>query len=625
MRVSAGILFSVILSVSLSVVNAQVKETIVNERFYSNTLGWPEDAVNDYSSSMRGGTYFLKYNKEGGSRCFDIATDLNPGRNFFIETSGRLTQYSKNGGFGIVWGKGRGGFFSFVVSSEGTYFIREARADGDNKYLVKPTPNRNIRKGGQTNKLRVQFHPEVYEFFVNDSFLVRIPFRKFYGDNTGLVLYGRQEAEVSDFGVFGSRKYLAVSTKPIKLTIAAYAINDGIDSDGTKLGNDNGRINAGESVKLRVSLKNTGNYVAQSLSAFVSSENPKVRVIDANKKISLPTASPNEVSNFLFKFYVAGDYSDNDVAFKIDIVDRDGNLAETMSFKVPVNTSLPSIDRKDNNLSLTINLKERPTDDVNTGFPTTFVRSDQTYAVVIGVENYTYLPKAQFAANDAAILYNYLVKVLNVPRHHILLVTDYNASRATIANFFSNNGRLVNLVSDRAEEIIFYFSGLGTVDPQSSAPYILLSDSRADNAASGYPVSEIINSLHRFRPKSAICFFETSFSGVTRSGEAFEKNGGTFWNLPSLPILSSANSEMALFYASAGEQPNPVYEPSQHGLFTHYLLSTIKTSAFSSTALTMKNLFSIVSREMMKECTKRGITVVPKIDCINKDDITILK
>jgi len=36
-------------------------------------------------------------------------------------------------------------------------------------------------------------------------------------------------------------------------------------------------------------------------------------------------------------------------------------------------------------------------------------------------------------------------------------------------------------------------------------------------------------------------------------------------------------------------------------------------------------LFSNVSREMMRECTKRGITVVPKLDCINKDIITILK
>ena len=620
-----GILFSIILSVVASLTQAQVKETIVNERFYANYLNWPEDAVPDYSSSVNNGTYLLKYNKETGSRSFDISTDLNPGANFFIETSGRATQCGKESGFGIVWGKGRSGFFSFVVSADGSFFVREARADGNNKYLVKRTPSKSIRTGGQENKLRVQFHPEVFEFFVNDVFVARIPFQKFYGDNLGVILYGRQEVAITKFGVFGSRKEV-VAQKVVRLTISTYAINDNVDADGTRLGNNNSCINPGENVKMRVSLKNTTNFSSKSLKASVSCDNPNIKLYEQNKKISLPSIASNDVANLMFTFFVAGGYTENSVAFKIDIFDNDNNLTETIPLKVPLNTALPVIDHKDNNMTFTFNIKDRSSDDVNTGFPTTFFHNDNTYAVIIGVENYSYLPQAQFASNDAMVFYNYLVKVLNVPRNHILLVTDYNASKATIANFFKVKGRLANLLTETPETILFYFSGLGSVDPQTGAPFILLSDSRADNApTSGYPVSEIIQSIHGLRPKSAICFFENSFSGVTRSGEAFDKNGGTFWNLPTLPAISSANSEMALFYASAGEQANPVHEPSQHGLFTYCLLSAIKTSAFSNSTLNMKNLFSIVSRDMMKECTKRGITVVPKLDCINKEVITILK
>ena len=210
-------MFSIILSVVASLTQAQVKETIVNERFYANYLNWPEDAVPDYSSSVNNGTYLLKYNKETGSRSFDISTDLNPGANFFIETSGRATQCGKESGFGIVWGKGRSGFFSFVVSADGSFFVREARADGNNKYLVKRTPSKSIRTGGQENKLRVQFHPEVFEFFVNDVFVARIPFQKFYGDNLGVILYGRQEVAITKFGVFGSRKEV-VAQKVVRLT-----------------------------------------------------------------------------------------------------------------------------------------------------------------------------------------------------------------------------------------------------------------------------------------------------------------------------------------------------------------------------------------------------------------------
>lgn len=621
-----GILFSIILSVVASLTQAQVKETIVNERFYANYLNWPEDAVPDYSSSINNGTYLLKYNKESGSRSFDISTDLNPGANFFIETTGRATQSGKDSGFGIVWGKGRGGFFAFVISADGSFFVREARADGNNQYLVKRTISKNIRTGTQTNKLRVQFHPEVFEFFINDVYVARIPFHKFYGDNLGVILYGRQEVQISNFGVFGTRKVVVNNQKPVKLSIATYAINDDADADGIKLGNNNACINPGENVKMRVSLKNTSNFTSKSLKATVSCDNPNIKVYEQNKKISLPSISSNNVANMMFTFFVTGGYSELDVSFKIDIFDNDNKLLETIPLKVPLNTALPVIDRKDNNMTFTINLKDTPTDEVNAGFPTTFYHNENTYAVIIGVENYSYLPQAQFAANDAMVFYNYLVKVLNVPRNHILLVTDYNASKATIANFFKVKGRFANLITESPETILFYFSGLGAIDPQTGAPYILLSDSRANNApTSGYPISEILQSIHNLKPKSAICFFETSFSGVTRTGEAFENNGGTFWNLPTLPTVSSANSEMALFYASAGEQANPIHDPSQHGLFTYCLLSAIKTSAFSNSTLNMKNLFSIVSRDMMKECTKRGITVVPKLDCINKDVITILK
>ena len=117
--------------------------------------------------------------------------------------------------------------------------------------------------------------------------------------------------------------------------------------------------------------------------------------------------------------------------------------------------------------------------------------------------------------------------------------------------------------------------------------------------------------------------FETSFAGVDRNGNAFEDNGGTFWSLPSLPVLTQNN--IAALYASAGEQANPIIDQSKHGLFTHWLLMSINNAALNHSILSMKTLFSNVSREMMKECTKRGITVVPKLDCNNKDIITLLK
>ena len=212
----------------------------------------------------------------------------------------------------------------------------------------------------------MQFHPEVFEFFVNDVFVARVPFHKFYGDNLGVILYGRQEVEISNFGVFGSRKDI-VNQKLVKLTIATYAINDNVDTDGSKLGNNNACINPGENVKMRVSLKNTTNFSSKSLKASVSCDNPNIKVYEQNKKITLPSISKNDVANLVFTFYVVGGYADNSVSFKIDIFDTDNKLTETIPLKVPLNTALPVIENKDNNATFSLNIKDRPSDDVNTG------------------------------------------------------------------------------------------------------------------------------------------------------------------------------------------------------------------------------------------------------------------
>lgn len=621
---SVAILFALILVAAVSTLRAQVKECIIDERFRDNNLGWPEDVNQNFSASVCAGIYTIKHNRTSGSQAFDITSKLYPGRNFFIEAEGRIKQGDKSNGFGIVWGKGSNGFFSFVITQNGTFYVREAKAGGKGEYLVNPTLSKHINKGNATNKIRVQYQQDEYVFFINDNFAAHIPFERFYGDNLGVILYGRQEAEITRFGVYGTKKYVAVSAEPVQMKISGYAINDALDSDGTKLGNGNARINHGETIKMAVSLKNVGRTAAHDMSVYVTSENQRIRVFDSGKKIPIATTDPNETAKITFKFYVADDFNGNDISFKIDIVDPSGNLAESMSFKAPLNTSMPTIDNQDNTLSVTINFKENPSNDINTSFPTTLNRSDNTAAIIIGVENYQYLPKSSYSGNDARIFFNYMAKVLNIPRQNIILITDQNATCTAIHNIFKPDGKLEHISLNRIDNVIFYFSGLGAVDPQTSAPYIMAYDSRANNAvATGYPISEIFKTLQSLRPKSAICFFETSFAGVDRNGNAFENNGGTFWSLPSLPILTTDN--MAALYASAGEQAAPLYEQSQHGLFTHWILSTIRASALQHSTLSMKTLFSNVSREMMKECTKRGITVVPKLDCINKDIITILK
>lgn len=618
----AVILLALLMCSAVPALRAQVRECIIDERFRDNSLGWPEDNNQNFSASVCEGIYTLKHKKTSGSQTFDIPSTLYPGRNFFIETEGRFKSGDKANGFGLVWGKGPTGFFSFVITQNGSYYVREAKAGGKGEYLIDPTSSKFIKTGGAVNKIRVQYQKGVYSFFINQNYVTRLPFERFYGDNLGLVLYGQQEVEITRFGVYGTKKTVAATNQNVQMNILGYAINDGVDHDGSKLGNGNSRINSGEIVKMAITLKNVGQTSARDMSAIVTSDNQRVRMFDANKKIPITTTNPNETAKVLFKFFVADDFTGNDISLKVDLLDPSGKVVSSLPFKVPLNTNLPVIEHQDNN-SLTISFKDTQTD-VNSSFPITKNNADNTVVVIIGIENYQHLPKAIYADNDARIFFNYMAKVLNVPRQNIIIITDNNATYTNIDNIFKPSGRIQHLNLSRIDNVIFYFSGLGAVDSQSSAPYIMAYDSRPNTAAeTGYPVADIFKQLQVLNPKSIVCMFETSFAGVDRSGNAFEDNGGTFWSLPSLPVLTHNN--IAALYASAGEQANPVIDQSKHGLFTHWLLMSINNAALNHSILSMKTLFSNVSREMMKECTKRGITVVPKLDCNNKDIITLLK
>ena len=107
---------------------AQVKETVLRETFDSNSAGWPEDVTDDYTARFIKGYYLLEHKRD-------------------IETEGACGESSAaDGGYGIVWGKGRGGYFSFAITPGGRFFVRKMVAGREGKYLLGPKTDTIINK-----------------------------------------------------------------------------------------------------------------------------------------------------------------------------------------------------------------------------------------------------------------------------------------------------------------------------------------------------------------------------------------------------------------------------------------------------------------------------------------------
>jgi hypothetical protein len=78
-------------------------------------------------------------------------------------------------------------------------------------------------------------------------------------------------------------------------------------------------------------------------------------------------------------------------------------------------------------------------------------------------------------------------------------------------------------------------------------------------------------------------------------------------------------------YASGSNLPNPVVDNTSHGMFTHYLLSTLKNYAQARSYLDMKRLYEQIYQNMEREGNARRISIYPRMDCQNVDGIRLLK
>ncbi len=606
---------------------AQVRETIIEDKFMTNKNDWPEDIQKDYfSASVDYGVYHLAHMRAKGSKCFDIKTNLYPGRNFFIEVEGKIVFGDQTNGFGIVWGKGSEGFFSFAITADGRFYVRKAKSGTNGEYLITPRVSSKIKKNGQSNVLRVQLDGNEYVFFINGQFVAHCMSKPFFGDNTGIILYGKQQVDITRFGVYGTPKFAITQNYTANLKVSGYAIDDGIDTDGTHMGNGNSKVERGETIRINVMLKNVGKGNAENLLAVVQTEDAGTTIVDVQKYIGLGSAATGESVQLSCKFAVGSTFDKESVKLKVDILDNERQLAQTVGVTVPLNVSIPRIveNSDDGKLSINLTFNNSVGHDINSFYPVTTRGLIDAVVVVIGVEDYVNLPKAKHALNDARIFYNYMTKVLDIKRSNAILLTNQNATASAIKNIFHSGGRLENISYTKVNNIIVYFSGLGVSDDDDSEPYILPYNADINNLKqTAVSVSEILKYVRSLQPLSAMFFFETSFAGVDRAGNAFTGSGGTMWSIPSLPSVTESN--ISMMYASAGEQPAPVTDDSNHGLFTHFLLKTLQEYANNSNALNMRDLFAAISQGMITTCAKQNLRIVPKINCINKEKIFLLK
>lgn len=229
--------------------------------------------------------------------------------------------------------------------------------------------------------------------------------------------------------------------------------------------------------------------------------------------------------------------------------------------------------------------------DVDVNLPTTTLRNDNTFAVIIANEHYQDVASVPFAGNDGTIFAEYCKQSLGIPATNVHLVKD-----ATLNNMKREINWLkqVSNAYKGSAKIILYYAGHGIPDEVSKNSYLLPVDGLGTDITTGYSLQELYATLGDFQAKSITVFLDACFSGSTREGSMMASARGVAIKVKN----STPKGNMVVFSAASGEETAYPFKEMQHGLFTYYLLKKLQLSKGN---ISLGELQSYVADEVAKK------------------------
>lgn len=196
-------------------------------------------------------------------------------------------------------------------------------------------------------------------------------------------------------------------------------------------------------------------------------------------------------------------------------------------------------------------------------------------AIIIGVQNYKRLGKADFANKDAQNFYEYAYRALGIPKDRIKILTDADADQAAFLKSFRN--WLPLYVKKNKTEVFVFYSGHGLPSPDGKSLYFLpygVDQDLLDETA--IDQRKMVAAIQATQPKSVTMFIDSCYSGLSKTGDIL---------LSGSKPVTLKNSDMdyptgfTVMTASAPDQISSSSTELQHGIFSFYLMKGMEGDA----------------------------------------------
>ena len=206
-------------------------------------------------------------------------------------------------------------------------------------------------------------------------------------------------------------------------------------------------------------------------------------------------------------------------------------------------------------------------------------KDDSAYAVIVGMDQYRYLPPLKYARRDADNFRGLMTRsgILKNDNGHIYPLRGQDATLNGLNNavaWLTRKGKL-----NKDATLIFYFSGHGSpkLDRDSQTivdGYLIPSDAQVDNIndRTALPLSYMKAEMASLANKKVLVVLDACFSGMGKSVSNKK--------LAVLKIRQRLVESQKIFISAASEDKSAdEYPPGRQGLFTYFFLEGLTGKA----------------------------------------------
>lgn len=259
--------------------------------------------------------------------------------------------------------------------------------------------------------------------------------------------------------------------------------------------------------------------------------------------------------------------------------------------------------------------------------PSKTVRNN-ALAVIIGVENYSDLPPAPYAENDAEIMKKYFKTRLGVDK--VVIFKDKEVSGFIFDDIFNPEyGELQKSILKGETDLFVFYSGHGVPSKDGKNIYLFPADGKIERLESqGYDLNKFYQSLNELGARSVTVILDACFSGSSKATEKIStENIVATKGLRIEPKLVSpwkTNPNFNVFNSSAANETSLGFDPSQTGLFTYYICVGLQGDADLNhdKKITNGELFDFVQSKVVETSKKIFGVQTPQFNG-NRDMILI--